>query len=167
MIVCDDVLSEEHASSSGARRHLSDWFQGSLLGMPHGGMTRTVYRRRTKFAASSVALLGTPMSWADLLMSTRSNPVWQWYRFSAEYDDVMLPLPGESLAVEVGGSVEPGPSGIDHKARGMASTAGRHDDQASPFGCKVERPFGEPSDQDPEARDRQPRLPRAGLRWRL
>ena len=78
-----------------------------------------------------------------------------------------LQLPGESLAVEVGGSAEPvhGRTGdTRHKELALVRIC-EGQEERSEYGPSDPHPFGEPPGLDPEARDKaQPGI-RSGLRW--
>jgi hypothetical protein len=143
VIVCDDILKEEHRTSSSARAHLSDWFHGSVLGMPHGGDVRSVNGQRRSFGPTRVVVLGTTVHSADLLQRLRDNPQFVWRRFAAEFDPQRLPLPGESLAVEVGPDMA-------HRVMQSPNADPRHRERAL---ARAEDRTRVPSDQDDQDAD--------------
>jgi hypothetical protein len=101
-VVGDDVLTEAGCLTAHQRNKTRSWWLGTVGGMPHPGTTRVVPGRgRRSFAPTQVILVGTPFHSQDLLMSMRSNPVWHFRRYAAEFDPSQLPRPGESLAVEI------------------------------------------------------------------
>jgi hypothetical protein len=103
-IVGDDVLDEEGTATALQRRKTERWWLGTVAGMAHPGTWRIVgrgtNRRRAWFEPTRIFLVGTPFHGGDLLMSMRGNPLYQFRRYSGEYDDANLPELG-SLAVEV------------------------------------------------------------------
>jgi hypothetical protein len=104
LIIADDVLSEESASSELERKRTERWFQGSIAGMAHpDSERRSVSGRMREFPPTRIAVVGTPFHDSDLLMHTlRRNVQWEWRRYAAEFEPDRLPLPGESLAVQLG-----------------------------------------------------------------
>lgn len=104
-IVGDDVLEEEGALSELGRKRMQRWWFGTIGGMAHPGTTRKVRTRwwddrvLLKMPPTRIMLVGTPFHERDLLMSMRTNPLYRFRRYAAEFDPVELRVPG-SLAVE-------------------------------------------------------------------
>jgi hypothetical protein len=110
LVIVDDLLDEEHATSELARRRTNRWFGAVVGGLSHPGDTRTVGGRRRSFAATKTIVCGTPQHDEDLLAGVlRKNPIYVWRRYAASYDDTRLPLP-DSLAVQVGTTDAPAES---------------------------------------------------------
>jgi hypothetical protein len=105
-IIGDDVLDEESSLSELGRKRTQRWWMGSIGGMAHPGTTRKVRtrwwddRRILKMDPTRMWLVGTPFHDRDLLMTMRTNPVWRFHRYAAEFDPALV-VPG-TLAVEVG-----------------------------------------------------------------
>lgn len=86
-IVGDDVLEEGNTLTHLQRKRVERWWFGTVGGMSHPGTWRTLPGGRKVWMAPTIArLVGTPFHQQDLLMSMRDNPVWKFYRYSAEYD---------------------------------------------------------------------------------
>ena len=101
-IIGDDVLTEAGCLTAYQRTKTSSWWFGTVGGMAHPGTTRLVPGRgRMSFPATQVILVGTPFHSQDLLMSMRTNAVWHFRRYAAEFDPSQLPRAGESFAVEI------------------------------------------------------------------
>ncbi|MDQ3326229.1 MAG: hypothetical protein M3529_11070 [Actinomycetota bacterium] len=99
IIIGDDVLDEESALTSYQRAKIERWWLGTVSGMAHPGTTRIVGGLRKGFPPTRVVLVGTPFHSQDLLMSMKSNPLYTYRRYSAEYEPSELHLK-DSLAVE-------------------------------------------------------------------
>ena len=101
-IIGDDVLTEAGCLTAHQRAKTSSWWFGTVGGMSHPGTTRPVRGLgRVSFPPTQVILVGTPFHAEDLLMSMRTNAVWHFRRYAAEFEPSQLPRPGESLAVEI------------------------------------------------------------------
>lgn len=103
LIVGDDVLSEGNSMTSIRRQQTHEWWFGTIGGMSHPPTTRVIGRgkdaRTIRVPGTVVHLVGTPFHRADLLMSMKSNPLYHFRRYAAEFDPAGL-VPG-TLAVEV------------------------------------------------------------------
>jgi hypothetical protein len=101
-VIGDDVLTETGCLTEHQRRKTSSWWLGTVAGMAHPGTVRVVrgFGRR-HFPSTQIILVGTPFHRQDLLMGMRTNPLYAFYRYAAEFDPAALPKPGESLAVEI------------------------------------------------------------------
>lgn len=99
IIIGDDVLEEETCLTSYQRQKTSRWWFGTVSNMAHPGDTRTWRGVRRRFAATKVFLVGTPFHGNDLLLGMRSNPLYRFYRYAAEFRPEDLVEEG-SLAVE-------------------------------------------------------------------
>lgn len=103
VVIGDDVLEEQLCLSSHQRRKTHRWWFGTVSNMAHPGVVRaitaggiTIHRR---MPATRIILVGTPFHERDLLLSMRSNPIYKFRRYAAEYDPADLV---DGLAVEVG-----------------------------------------------------------------
>lgn len=103
VIIGDDVLVEDKTHTALQRLRTSRWWNGTIGGMPHPGTLRVLGKgdtaKRVWMPPSRVYLVGTPFHKADLLMSMKKNPVYEFRRYAAEFH------PGDlvdGLAVEVG-----------------------------------------------------------------
>jgi len=93
VIIGDDVLEEATTSSAHMRRKTERWWFGTVRTLPT--------RARVTLPPTLGRLAGTSFHADDLLMSMRKNPIWAFYRYSAEFDPAQLSRPGDSLAVEI------------------------------------------------------------------
>ena len=150
LIIADDVVTEETSSSSLARSRQWRWFVADVLGMAHGGVSRTVHGERIDFAPTQVVIAGTPLHYSDLLMSLRREQMWAWVRYAAEFNPDELP-DWPSPAVELGGRF------VDHhletEKRALVERVHDHHVVAEAkervLGLARERPFGpRPGDHD-------------------
>lgn len=115
-IVGDDVLDDDNTATERQRRKVESWWFGTVSGMPHGWLPRTLgwgYLRRNPptvwVPPTRIRLVGTPFHEQDLLMGMRHKRLWRFVRYEAEFETV---LPG-SLAVEdTGRKVEEWETGI-------------------------------------------------------
>jgi hypothetical protein len=102
LIVGDDVLDEENTRTGPQRRQVERWWSGTVGPMAHPGVERTIgsgpRQETVRMPPTWVHLVGTPFHNADLLMGLRSNPVYEWRRYSAEFNEADL-IPG-TRAVE-------------------------------------------------------------------
>jgi hypothetical protein len=72
----------------------------TIGGMAHPGTTRRVLgNQRVQMPGTKVFLVGTPFHEEDLLMSMKKNPLYQYRRYSAEFQASNLV---DGWAVEVG-----------------------------------------------------------------
>ncbi len=105
VIIGDDVLSEEGCRSEAGRRKTASWWKGTVGGMAHPGTIRKVRPDpdkgfiKVKFPPTRVFLVGTPFHEDDLLMSMKTNPIYHFRRYAAEFQPEDL-VPG-TLAVDV------------------------------------------------------------------
>lgn len=100
LIIGDDVLEEQACLSLLQRQATHRWWHGTVGGMAHGpDNTRVVGRQPIKMPATKLVLIGTGFHEADLLMSARKNPIYEYRRYAAEFDDSRLPIEG-SVAVD-------------------------------------------------------------------
>ena len=104
-IVGDDVLDEQGCMSSAQRKKTRNWWFGTVAGMGHGGDVRTVGEARLGaepvrryFPGTKIHLVGTPFHSQDLLLSMKTNPLYTYRRYAAEFDPADL-VPG-TMAVE-------------------------------------------------------------------
>lgn len=103
IIIGDDVLEESTTLTRSQREKVSRWWLGTIGGMAHPGTTRIAGTSRkgekVVMAPTKVFLVGTPFHSEDLLLSMKSNPLYQFRRYAAEYgqDDLV-----DGLAVEIG-----------------------------------------------------------------
>jgi hypothetical protein len=82
------------------RKKLERWWFGTVGGMAHPGTSRVVRGYgRLHFPPTQVFLVGTPFHAQDLLMNMRTNPLWEFRRYAAEFDPHQM-VPG-SYAVEI------------------------------------------------------------------
>lgn len=98
VIVGDDVLEEGNTLTHYQRKKVERWWFGTVEGMTHPGTWRVVGRRKVWMPPTIIHLVGTPFHASDLLMNMRTNPVYRFRRYAAEFDPGDL-VPG-SLAVE-------------------------------------------------------------------
>jgi hypothetical protein len=100
VIIGDDVLTEDLAVTEHQRKKTASWWFGTVGGMTHPGTWRMVPGHgRIWFPATQVFLVGTPFHSQDLLMAMRTNAVWNYRRYAAEYD--VSRLVEGSWAIEV------------------------------------------------------------------
>jgi hypothetical protein len=103
-IVGDDVMEEGSAATALQRRKMERWWLGTVGGMAHPGTVRVLPRwhkrdqrtreqRAARMPATRVFLVGTPFHQQDLLMNMRQNPLYRFYRYSAEYGPMDLVSP--------------------------------------------------------------------------
>lgn len=101
IIIGDDVLEEQSCLTAHQRKKTASWWFGTVSGMAHPGKTRVLPNgKQVWFPPTRVTLVGTPFHSSDLLMSMRSNEMYRFYRYAAEFDPARLPDPN-SLAVEI------------------------------------------------------------------
>lgn len=105
-IVGDDVLDEDSTSTSYQRNKVLRWWGGTVAGMAHTGTNRRLGWGRARgpvvmryYPPTRFRLVGTPFHGEDLLMGMRRNPIYRFYRYSAEFDPGKI-IPGTN-AVEV------------------------------------------------------------------
>lgn len=98
IIIGDDVLEEQSCLTSYQRQKTSRWWFGTVSNMAHAGTTRVHRGVRRSFPPTKIFLVGTPFHQSDLLMSMKTNPVYRYYRYAAEFRPEEL-VDG-SLAVE-------------------------------------------------------------------
>lgn len=98
IIVGDDVLEETNTLTHYQRKKVERWWFGTVEGMAHPGTWRVVGRHRIWMPPTRIHLVGTPFHSADLLMNMRTNPVYRFRRYAAEFHPGDL-VPG-TLAVE-------------------------------------------------------------------
>ena len=89
-IIGDDVLSEESTATSLQREKLERWWEGTVAPMAHPGTERKIgwgrIRKRApviSYKPTVIGLIGTPFHQQDLLMQMRSNPIYEFRRYSA------------------------------------------------------------------------------------
>ena len=99
IIVGDDVLEEGNTLTHYQRKKVERWWFGTVEGMGHPGTWRVVGGRKVWFRPTIIHLVGTPFHQSDLLMGMRTNPVYRFRRYAAEFDPGDL-VPG-TMAVEV------------------------------------------------------------------
>lgn len=99
VIIGDDVLEEESCLTSYQREKTRRWWFGTVSNMAHGGTQRVHRGIRRQFPPTKIFLVGTPFHSGDLLMQMKTNPVYRYYRYAAEFRPEEL-VPG-TLAVEV------------------------------------------------------------------
>jgi hypothetical protein len=105
IIIGDDVLSEAGCRSELQRSKTASWWKGTVGGMAHPGTVRKVRPDpdkgfvKRRFPPTRVFLVGTPFHEQDLLMSMKTNPIYRFYRYAAEFQPEDL-VPG-TLAVDV------------------------------------------------------------------
>lgn len=99
LIIGDDVLSEGSCMTNLQRQRVERWWFGTIGGMSHPGTERFVGSGKVAMPPTRVHLVGTPFHQADLLMNMRTNPLYRFRRYAAEYRPDEL-VEG-TLAVEV------------------------------------------------------------------
>lgn len=99
IIIGDDVLEEQSCLTAYQRQKTARWWFGTVSNMAHGGTTRVHRGVRRRFPPTKIFLVGTPFHQADLLMSMKTNPVYRYYRYAAEFRPEDL-VPG-TMAVDV------------------------------------------------------------------
>lgn len=102
-VIGDDVLEEGNCLTSHQRNRMERWWFGTVGGMSHPGTYRVLGRKadapKVWLPPTQVLLVGTPFHKQDLLMGMRENPVYEFRRYAAEFDE--RDLVEGSLAVEV------------------------------------------------------------------
>ena len=104
-IVGDDVLEERSATTELERKRVDRWWKGTVANMAHPGSVRAVRMDqhsepvRVVMPPTRVFLVGTPFHEQDLLLGMRSNPLYAYRRYAAEFRPEDL-VPG-TWAVEV------------------------------------------------------------------
>jgi len=96
IIIGDDVLTEESCRTAYQRQKTERWWLGTVAGMAHPATTRIIGGSHRTFPPSRIVIVGTPFHSQDLLMSMKSNPVYTFRRYAAEYDPSELPLEASS-----------------------------------------------------------------------
>lgn len=100
IIIGDDVLEEDKCLSALQRQRTYRWWHGSVSNMKHPGEERIFDDGTRKwFEPTRMFLVGTPFHRQDLLLSMRSNEMYEFRRYAAEFNLSQL-VPG-TLAVEV------------------------------------------------------------------
>jgi len=99
VIIGDDVLEEGSSMTAFQRRKMERWWFGTVGGMAHPGTLRTIGQKKVWMPPTRVFLVGTPFHERDLLMNMRENPMYEYRRYAAEFDDRDLV---DGLAVEIG-----------------------------------------------------------------
>jgi hypothetical protein len=100
VIVGDDVLEEQSTATEYQRKKTNRWWFGTVANMAHPRTMRVVRRiGRVTFPPTRIRLVGTPFHSGDLLMGMRTNPLYAFYRYQAEYDQ--QDLQPDSWAVEI------------------------------------------------------------------
>jgi hypothetical protein len=98
IVIGDDVLEEASCLTSYQRKKTERWWKGTVSGMSHPGTERIVGDRKIWFPPTRIYLVGTPFHAEDLLLSMKSNPLYTFRRYAAEYDPHELV---DGLAVDV------------------------------------------------------------------
>lgn len=104
VIIGDDVLDDQNCATSLQRRKIHNWWFGSVVPMAHPGTVRQIRQPDGTLLArrmppTRIHLVGTPFHEQDLLLGMKSNAMWAYYRYQAEFRPDEL-VPG-TLAVEV------------------------------------------------------------------
>lgn len=99
IIIGDDVLEEETCLTSYQRQKTARWWFGTVSNMAHPGQSRVFRGQRRTFGGTRVFLVGTPFHANDLLLGMKRNPLYQFFRYAAEFRPEDLVREG-SLAVE-------------------------------------------------------------------
>ena len=93
-IIGDDVLSEGSTATSLQREKVSRWWEGTVAPMAHPGTLRKIgwgrIRKRApilRYKPTVIGLIGTPFHQQDLLMTMRANPIYEFRRYSAIFED--------------------------------------------------------------------------------
>jgi hypothetical protein len=100
VIIGDDVLEEEKCESRRQREKTRRWWSGTVAGMRHPGVTRRLPNGTTAtMGPTKIFLVGTPFHADDLLEGMRTNPIYRFRRYAAEFhpDDLVA----GTLAVEI------------------------------------------------------------------
>ncbi len=112
-IVGDDVLSDETSDTAHQRAKVKRWWFGTVSNMAHPGTYRRLGWGKLRsgkvevlrYSPSRIILVGTPFHQADLLLSMRTNRMWHFRRYQAEFypnDRKVNSATGElSMAVEI------------------------------------------------------------------
>lgn len=101
VIIGDDVMEEGSTATAFQRRRMERWWFGTVANMAHPGTKRTIGTgdqiKDVTMPPTRIMLVGTPFHQQDLLMNMRSNPIYQFRRYAAEFhpDDLV-----DGLAVE-------------------------------------------------------------------
>jgi hypothetical protein len=104
IVIGDDVLEEQSCLSELQRKKTQRWWFGTVGGMAHPPTIRRVQPRpgapfqTLRMPATRVFLVGTPFHSQDLLLSMKSNEIYKFRRYAAEFAASDL-VPG-TLAVE-------------------------------------------------------------------
>lgn len=100
IIIGDDVLEESLCLTDFQRKKTRTWWSGTVSNMAHPGTVRTLPNgRKQPMEATRIYLVGTPFHRDDLLLSMRSNPLYQFRRYAGEYNEAQRV--GGSWAIEV------------------------------------------------------------------
>jgi hypothetical protein len=104
VIIGDDVLDDESTATGHQRRKTEKWWFGTVANMAHPGAVRRIREAsgrivERRMPPTRMHLVGTPFHQSDLLLGMRSNALWAFYRYAAEFWPEQL-VPG-TLAVEV------------------------------------------------------------------
>lgn len=103
VIIGDDVLEGGNTYSKVKRDATRDWWFGTVGGMAHAGTFRTLGpgkdAPRVWMPPTRVFLVGTPFHKGDLLLNMKTNPMYKYRRYAAEFEPHELV---DGLAVEIG-----------------------------------------------------------------
>lgn len=98
VIIGDDILEEATTQTRHVREQVARWWFGTIGNMGHPTTTRLVTGgRKVVMPPTKVFLVGTPFHREDLLMSMKTNPLYRFRRYSAEFNLNQLV---DGLAVE-------------------------------------------------------------------
>ena len=87
VIIGDDVLEEGNCRTNLKRKQTESWWFGTIGGMRHPQTTRPLPTgRKISIPPTRVFLVGTPFHQLDLLMGMKTNPMYKFVRYAAEYD---------------------------------------------------------------------------------
>lgn len=101
LVIGDDVLSEGNSMTEHQRKQTERWWFRTVANMAHPGTDRFVggtAGRRVYFPPTRIHLVGTPFHRKDLLMGMKSNPMYRYRRYAAEFQQEDLV---DGWAVEV------------------------------------------------------------------
>lgn len=104
IVVGDDVLEEKSCLTELMRKRTERWWKGTVGGMAHSGVSRDVRPfpgapwEKVHLPPTRFYLVGTPFHEQDLLNVMRTNRLWKFRRYAAEFrpDELVA----GSLAVE-------------------------------------------------------------------
>lgn len=88
IVIGDDILEEQATLTAYQRKKTERWWFGTVSNMAHPGTRRALGpERHVIMPPTRYYLVGTPFHAQDLLMKMRTNPLYRFVRYAAEYSE--------------------------------------------------------------------------------